>query len=106
MTSHQAWYGCKPGVKHLRVKHLRVFECTAYIHIPKNKKRKLDSKTKKCILLGYGSMQKGYRVFDLLTQKVFYSRNVKFHEQELVMPPVEEEKSAWCPLVLDPIEES
>lgn len=58
-TPHQAWYGKKP-----RVEHLRVFGSIAYVHVPKDERGKLDSKTKKCILLGYGSVQKGYRVFD------------------------------------------
>lgn len=41
--------------------------CMAYVHIPKDK---LDSMTRKCTLLRYGSVQKGYTVFDHLTQKV------------------------------------
>ena len=57
MTPHEAWYGCKPGVE-----HLRVFGSTAYVHIPKDSRGKLDSKTSKCILVGYGNVQKGYRL--------------------------------------------
>ena len=55
ITPHQAWYGQKP-----RVDHLRVFGCTAFVHVPKDEREKLDSKTRKCILLGYGGVQKGY----------------------------------------------
>ena len=62
-------------------------------------------KTNKCILLGYGNVQKGYRVFNRVTQKVVYSRNMKFDEQEMGRPPIEEE-SAQHPLVLEPIEAS
>ncbi len=54
-TPHQAWFGKKP-----RVDHLRVFGCTVYVHIPKDERGKLDSKTRKSILLGYGSVQTGY----------------------------------------------
>ena len=85
--------------------HLRVFGCTPFIHVSKDERGKLDSKTRKCILLGYGSVQKVYRVFDHLTQKVLYSRNVRFDEQEIGRPPVEEEKSAQHPLILDSIDE-
>ena len=99
-TPHQAWYGQKP-----RVEHLRVFGCVAYVHVPKDERGKLDSKTKKCVLLGYGSVQKGYRIYDRLTQKVFYSRNVKFDEREIESPPVEEEEPAQRPLILDPVGE-
>ena len=55
ITPHQTLYGQKPCVG-----HLRVFGCTAFIHVPKDERGKLDSKTRKCILLGYGSLQKGY----------------------------------------------
>ncbi|MCO5578152.1 hypothetical protein L7F22_031990 [Adiantum nelumboides] len=35
--------------------HLRVFGCKAYVHVPKVKHSKLDPKSKRHILLGYGS---------------------------------------------------
>ena len=100
-TPHQAWYGQKP-----RVEHLRVFGSAAYVHIPKDERGKLDPKSKKCVLLGYGSVQKGYRVYDRLTRKVFYSRNVKFDERETDGPSVEEENPAQHPLILDSVDES
>ena len=100
ITPHQAWYGQKPCVG-----HLRVFGCTAFAHVPKDERGKLDSKTRKSILLGYGSVQKGYRVFDHLTQKVSYSRNVRFDEREIGRPPIAEEKSAQHPLILDSIDD-
>ena len=92
MTPHQAWYGKRPGVE-----HLRVFGCSAYIHVPKDERAKLDSKTRKCILLGYGSVQKGYRVYDETTQKILHSRNVTFNE---VGEPIAE-KSAPTSVDLD-----
>ena len=74
--------------------------------MPKDERGKLDSKTKKCTLLGYGSVRKGYRVFNHLTQKVLYSRNVLFNEQEMGQPPVEEEEPSLHPLELDFVDES
>src|SRR5579871_4728247 len=44
------------------VKHLRVIGYTAYIHISDKLRTKLDAKFKKCILVGYRTLQKGYRV--------------------------------------------
>jgi len=32
--------------------HLKVFGCRAFVHIPKDERPKLDSKTKECIYLG------------------------------------------------------
>ena len=56
MTPFEAWTGVTPNVS-----HLRSFGCTVYAHIPKDE-RKLDRKSKKCILLGYGTETKGYRL--------------------------------------------
>ena len=52
-TLFEAWTGHKPNVR-----HLRVFGCEAYAHVPKDERKKLDPKARKCILLGYGSTTK------------------------------------------------
>ena len=49
-------------------------------------------------------MQKGYRVFDPITQKISHSRNVKFDERESEMMQLKEEESTQRPLILDTIE--
>ena len=76
MTPCEAWTGEKP-----QVEKLRVFGCQAFVHIPKDERRKLDSKSKKCLLLGYGTTTTGYRLYDPLKKKVLYSRDVVFNEQ-------------------------
>ena len=77
ITPLEAWTGEKPVVK-----HLRVFGCNAYVHVPKEERGKLDSKSKKCIFVGYGNEMKGYRLFDTVRQKIIFSRDVVFNEQE------------------------
>ena len=67
--------GKKPNVE-----NLRIFGCNAYAHVPKDERKKLDSKTKKSIFLGYGDEIKGYRLYDNNKKKVFYSRDVQFNE--------------------------
>ena len=69
----QARYGKKPNVN-----HLRVFGCSAYIHVPKDERKKLDPKAKKCTFLGYGT--KGYRLYDWTTSRIIHSRDVVFNE--------------------------
>ena len=49
---------------------------------PKKREKKLDSKSRKCFLLGYGSTTKGYRLYDPQKRKVFHSRDVIFNEQK------------------------
>ena len=77
MTPYEAWTGVKPTVK-----HLRVFGCDAFVHVPRDERHKLDSKCRKCILLGYGEQTKGYRLYDPEKKRVLYSRDVKFNENE------------------------
>ena len=42
----------------------------------------MDSKSKKCILLGYGEHTKSYRLYDPEKRRLLYSRDVKFNENE------------------------
>jgi len=58
-TPFEAWTGVKPDVK-----HLRSFGCTAYAHILKDERKKLDSKARKSVFLEYGTETKGYRLYD------------------------------------------
>ena len=46
------------------VSHVRVFMCKAYVHMLKDERGKLDSKTKKCNLVRYGENKKGYRLYN------------------------------------------
>ena len=43
--------------------HLRVFNNIAYVHVPKEKLRKLDAKVEKCILVSYLDEQKDYKCY-------------------------------------------
>ena len=76
-TPYEALYGKKPNVN-----HLRVLVCDVYTHIPKDERSKLDSKARKCVLLGYGETTKGYRLYDPSKDRVIHSRDVKFNETE------------------------
>ena len=77
MTPIEAWSGVKPNVT-----HLRVFGSLCFSHIPKDERKKLDFKAQEAIFLGYGLETKGYRLYNLTTQKVFFSRDVIFDEMK------------------------
>lgn len=81
ITPYEAWYGKKPNVS-----NLRVFGSNCYIHVPKQLRKKLDSKSQKVTFVGYAP--NGYRVWN--GKKVIVARDVIFNEDELVFrSPVE-----------------
>ena len=49
--------------KKLEVSHLRIFGFPVYIHIPKEKRTKLDPSGKKGIFVGYSESSKAYRIY-------------------------------------------
>ena len=88
-----------------KVGHLRVFGCTAYSHVPKHERLKLDDKARKCIFLGYPTNRKGYRLYNQSSGRVIHSRDVRFNE---LICGVEKESSSDVlaenpPVVIDSI---
>jgi hypothetical protein len=75
-TLEDMWTGTKPSLK-----HIRTFGCDAYVHIPSEIRQQLDSKSKKCKLLGYSENTKGYRRYDPTSNKIIISRDVIFNEE-------------------------
>jgi hypothetical protein len=67
--------GTKPDYK-----RLKIFGCHCYVHVPKELRKKLDSKAKLCILVGYST--NGYKLFNLKDRKFVWSRDVIFNEEE------------------------
>lgn len=74
-TPEGIWTGSIPSVK-----HLKVYGYLAYAHIPKNNRQKLNNRAKECILVGYSSQTKGYRLWDLSTNDVIQTKHVTFDE--------------------------
>jgi transposase InsO family protein len=74
-TPYEAFHGKKPDVK-----HLRVFGCLAFVHVPAEKRLKLDLKSKACIFLGYSLTTKAYRLYDPVDGRLIVSRDVIFRE--------------------------
>jgi hypothetical protein len=65
MTPEEKFTCKKPNVS-----HFRVFSYIAYVHVPDEKRSKLDPKVEKCIFIGYSLEQKGYRCFNPSTRKL------------------------------------
>lgn len=50
-TPYELWHGTERDIS-----HLRTFESTAYVHIPKPFRKKLDSESRPCIFVGYSQI--------------------------------------------------
>ena len=70
-TPEEAWSERRPSIR-----HLRVFGCIAYAHVPDQLRKKLDDKGEKCIFIGYNLNSKAYKLYNLETKKVIINRDV------------------------------
>src|SRR5205814_900105 len=73
-TPYELWHGNKPNLS-----HLKIIGSMAYIHVPKEKRMKLDTHSHKGILVGYGGTNQ-YKVWDLTKNDTVVSRDVVFIE--------------------------
>ena len=79
-TPQEVWTGKKPSLS-----NLMVFGCDAYVHVPKEKITKLDSKSERCIFIGYKDVLKGYKLWNPETRKVVYNQDMVFREVKYVI---------------------
>ena len=78
MTPHEAWTNEKPSLA-----HMRMIGCIAWVHIPKEKRKKLDERSQKCFLIGYESTNI-FRVWNPATKRVERVSHVDFDESPLM----------------------
>jgi len=83
-TPYKAWHvsGMKPLLK-----HLRVFGCLAFMHVHKEKWKKLDYRATPGIFVGYGISTKQYFVDDPLAKRLYRSRDVVFRDGKRYTAP-------------------
>ena len=62
------------------VSHLKIFGCHVYIHIPKEKRTKLDPSGKKGLFVGYSEKSKSYRIYIPGYCQIELSRDATFDE--------------------------
>jgi len=89
MTPEEAFSGKKPSVE-----HLRIFGCPVYIHVPNDKRKKLEPSGKKGIFVGYSESSKAYRIYVPGQQKVEINRDVTFDEGIAFNKSIEDSKDS------------
>ena len=76
-TPYLLWYGEKPNLK-----HVRVFGCVVYAHIPDRNRKKLDNKAQKLRFIGYTGTANNFKVWDEENHKLYVCHDVIFSEND------------------------
>ncbi|MCO5552083.1 hypothetical protein L7F22_005593 [Adiantum nelumboides] len=97
ITPYEALHKVKP-----KVHQLRVFGCLAFTHVSDEKRKKLDDKSRRCILARYSDVSKAYKLYDSIKKDSFISRNVIFDENaSFKSTPNAKDTSSPTPLKID-----
>lgn len=75
-TPCELWHGDKPNYS-----HMKVFGSPAFVHVPKERRKKLDQKSVRMIFVGYAEGRKAYRFLNPDTNTVVISRDARFVEE-------------------------
>ncbi|CAL1377018.1 unnamed protein product [Linum trigynum] len=88
-TPYEIQYGHPPDVS-----NLKVFGWLCYARTLSHNKTKFSPRAKPCIFMGFPPGVKGYKLFDLQGQNVFFSRDVVFREN--IIPCLSTDSSPPC----------
>ena len=77
-TPEEVFTGKKPSVD-----HLRIFGSPVYIHVPKEKRTKLEPSGKKDTFVGYSETSKAYRIYVPGKKHIEVSRDMTLHEESI-----------------------
>ena len=77
-TPYELFLGKVPDVS-----HMRVFGARAFVHVPKELRRKLEPVAREGVFIGYAPNSKAYRILMHDNDRVEVSRNVVFDERSL-----------------------
>jgi hypothetical protein len=73
----EVFTGKKPEVS-----HLRIFGCPVFIHVPKEKRTKLEPSGKKGTFVGYSETSKAYRIYIPGQRQIEINQDITFDEDE------------------------
>jgi hypothetical protein len=76
ITPEEAFTKVKPEIG-----HFRIFGCPVYLHVPKEKRSKLEPSGRKGTFVGYNESSKSYRIYILGQRQIEVSRDVTFEEE-------------------------
>ena len=80
-TPFEAFYKQKPDVS-----HLRVWGCTAYVHIKRDKRNSLEPHVEKCVFIGYPTGYKGWMFYNPTTGSICILEHADFDKRYFPCP--------------------
>ena len=60
----------------------RIFGCIVYVHCSRRVCNKLEPRAVKCVFVGYGRNQKGYRCYNPSDRRIYTTMDCEFFESE------------------------
>nr|KYP59767.1 Retrovirus-related Pol polyprotein from transposon TNT 1-94 [Cajanus cajan] len=89
---NKIWFG-----KNVKYDYLRVFDCKAFVHVPKDERSKLGTKSREYIFVGYHEDEFGYIFYGLIEKKLVRNHDVKFMENKTIEDTLVENQSFTSP---------
>jgi hypothetical protein len=83
-SPHQILKNIAPEEEFTKVKpeirHFKIFGCSVHLHVPKEKRSKLEPSGRKGTFVGYSESSKAYRIYIQGQRQIEVSRDVTFEE--------------------------
>jgi hypothetical protein len=76
ITPKEAFTGMKPEIG-----HFKIFGCPVYLHVPKEKRSKLEPSGRKGTFVGYSESSEAYRIYIPGQRQIEVSKDVTFEEE-------------------------
>lgn len=78
ITPQESWSDKKPNVD-----YFEVFGCVGHVHIPNQRRVKLDDRSHACIFLGMSEKSKAYKMYNPVNKRPVISKDVIFDEDRV-----------------------
>jgi len=95
-TPFELWYKEKPSMS-----YMRIFGTMAYVYIPKELRKKLTSKSRKGVFMGYSTTSKAYQIWNKDLQRMDEGRDVLFDKRLTEEDPSNKHSHQWLGVVED-----